>query len=140
MIAVDACVAIKWLLPEQGSDEARRLLTQGDRLIAPSLATVEVLGAISRKYRENAITDQHAHSLRTGWERMLARGDLVLQETESVLEKAFNLSLTIKHALADCTYLALAMDSGADLVTADSAFAKNGGTVYTRIRLLPRPA
>lgn len=50
-IVVDASVAVKWLVAEEGSDVANRLLTDGGDLYAPRLMASEVANALWRKAR-----------------------------------------------------------------------------------------
>ena len=50
-LVVDASVAVKWLVAEDGSDAADRLLTDGDDLYAPRLMTSEVANTLWRKVR-----------------------------------------------------------------------------------------
>lgn len=50
-IVVDASVAVKWLVAEEGSDAADRLLTDGDDLYAPRLMASEVAKTLWRKAR-----------------------------------------------------------------------------------------
>ena len=44
-LVIDASVALKWFVEEQGSDKARGLLSREERLIAPELLLAEVFNA-----------------------------------------------------------------------------------------------
>ena len=50
-LVVDAGVAVKWLVAEEGSDAADRLLANDDDLYAPRLMASEVANALWRKVR-----------------------------------------------------------------------------------------
>ena len=50
-LVVDANVAVKWLIAEEGSDAADRLLANGDDLYAPCLMASEIANALWRKVR-----------------------------------------------------------------------------------------
>ena len=47
-LVVDASVAVKWLIAEEGSDFANRLVELGDDLHAPRLMASEVANALWR--------------------------------------------------------------------------------------------
>ena len=64
-IVVDASVAVKWLVAEEGSDAADRLLTDGDDLYAPRLMASEVANALWRKARLGEIERDQAAVLMT---------------------------------------------------------------------------
>ena len=50
-LGIDAGVAVKWLVAEEGSDTADRLLTNGDDLYAPRLMASKIANALWRKVR-----------------------------------------------------------------------------------------
>ena len=54
-LVVDASVAVKWLIAEDGSDAAALLLMDGDDLHAPRLMASEVANALWRKIRKDEI-------------------------------------------------------------------------------------
>lgn len=137
---VDASVCTKWLLPEQGAAEASSLLRMGDRLIAPDLVNIEVIGAVLRRNRERTLSDEQVGEILTSWGDMLADGSLSLTSNAEVFDRAVSISLKLRHPLKDCLYLALAEQEDADLVTADKQLHERGRTFYTRITLLGRGA
>lgn len=51
MLVIDASVAVKWLVPEVGHEEAGRVLEGRDELIAPSIILMEVHSAILTRER-----------------------------------------------------------------------------------------
>lgn len=116
---VDASVAVKWFVDEEGRDQARLLLGRDHELSAPDLVVVEVLGVLSRKRRASLVSDAQAGAaiddvVRT-FDRIVPASDLAVD--------AFTLAGVLQHSIYDCFYLALARRSGDLLVTADRTFA-----------------
>lgn len=115
---VDASVALKWLVDEEGSDAATALL-DGPALLAPELINVEIANALWRMARVGRITpsdaaDALALFLRLPLRRRVADRDLA--------GEALRLARLLDHPVYDCLYLAQAMDAGAPVVTADRRF------------------
>ncbi len=54
-LVVDASVAVKWLIAEDGSDAAALLLMDGDDLHAPRLMASEVANALWCKIRKGEV-------------------------------------------------------------------------------------
>jgi predicted nucleic acid-binding protein len=118
VIVVDASVAVKWFVAEQGHSSAVTLLDQRQDLIAPDLIFPETVNVLWKKLRKGEITsDQsfHAcHALPEFFERIVATRDLIVE--------AFELAKQIDHSVYDCIYLACAQQQGTKLVTADKKF------------------
>lgn len=136
MIVVDASVAVKWFLPEQGSDKAIALLSAGDALLAPDLIRVEVAAAVTRRARQGDISQADAKETVRLWLDSLAAGVLQLHTTLDDLREAGNLSLQLSHPFQDCLYLALARRTSSRFVTADRKFAERALTVFTAVESL----
>ena len=62
-LVVDASVAVKWLVAEDGSDAARALAAGGDDLHAPRLMASEVANALWRKARLGEIERSDAGAM-----------------------------------------------------------------------------
>lgn len=137
MILVDASLAAKWLLPEQGSDKALELITGRELLAAPALIRIEVLAAITRSARKGLATVSESRDRCQKWLGYLAVETLSLIADESLLNEAIPLALEVKHPLQDCLYLAAARQNDARLVTADRTFYERAGAVYDRVDFLP---
>jgi predicted nucleic acid-binding protein len=114
-LVVDASVAVKWFLPEDGSGDALALKDEGIDLIAPATALYEIYHAVW-------------HADRTGRARgiELARMPELLSKTFSVVAPieplflpAAGLAAGLPHPIYDCLYLALAQREHAAVVTAD---------------------
>ena len=130
-LVVDASVAVKWLVEEEGSDAADRLLTGGDDLHAPRLMASEVANALWRKVRLGEADRGRAGLLAAAMSEMPVRWSA----DETVCADAVRLALALDRPVYDCMYLALAHRLGARMVTADLRFAnalastEHGGTV-----------
>ena len=114
---VDASVAVKWLLPEPGRDEAAKLLDQFESeqidLIAPPLIRIEVANTLSKRCRQHLLDRKIAEALFDSFE---LRTPMLV---ERPLRRALRLSLDLQISLWDSAYLALAMDYRTTLWTAD---------------------
>lgn len=110
---------MKWLVPEEGSDRARMLLTRVD-LVGPTLLHVEVANGLRKKVRRGELAS--APDLRKLVESLA--GLLQTVDETSSLARAISLALRFDHAVYDCVYLAMAEQLGRDLVTADVKFLR----------------
>ena len=130
---VDASVAVKWLVAEQGADVALELATSGQELHAPRLMASEVASTLRRKARSGEIDRGAAVVLLANVPDMPVRWGA----DETVSADAVRLALALDLPVYDCVYLALAHRIGAVLLTADLQFAKalalteHGETVMT---------
>ena len=116
-IVVDASVALKWVLQEDGSDAAERLLDE--ELIAPSLWLVEAGNALWRRSVRGELSAQEAQ------ERLseLFNAPVATVPLEADVAAAVRLAGELGHPVYDCLYLALALREDTYVVTADRRFA-----------------
>ena len=135
-MVVDASVAAKWFMPEEGSGAALQLLNSDTSLAGPSLLRVEVAAAITRKVRLREMEAGDALEAVDSWLLSLARNMVTLYADEADLPAASRLATELKHPLQDCLYLALAIRLETALITADSKFAKRARTAYPNTLLL----
>jgi predicted nucleic acid-binding protein len=112
---VDACVVVKWLIPETFSLDAARLLDDTNELIAPDLLIPEVGNVLWKKIRLREIT------LAEGGEALalFQSAPVKLYECAELLEEAFKIANTSGRSIYDCFYLALAIQEKCQMVTAD---------------------
>lgn len=115
MIVLDASVALKFFLPEVGSDAALRLLTSRLAFAAPDIFPLELLAAVTKYHRRKLITLDEARAI----EAAVGRMAIDLHPWPLLLAPAFELSLLLHHGVYDCLYLALARQLSAPLITAD---------------------
>lgn len=127
---VDASVALKWFVSEEGSTQAATLLAGLDALIAPDLIVAEVVNAAWRAVRAGGMSDvQH--------DRVAARLGAAFDELVplgSLAPRAAVVSRSLDHPAYDCFYLALAETRAARLVTADRRLLGHvAGTQWERL-------
>lgn len=138
MTVIDASVAVKWFVDEEGSPLARNLLeAQQGLLHIPDIFVVEVSAAL---VRNGNIAKADHDKIRAGLHRLIDlidRQALILERTSpGQVIAASIIALDLGHPLRDCIYLALAMELGCDLVTADARFAAKAREVWGRISVL----
>lgn len=115
---IDASVAVKWFAPERGHEAALTLLGTQDRLVAPDLVVAETMHAMRKKLRSGDVTP--SLYVRAGSDLASYFGELV--PSAALVDEATRLSIRLDHGFYDCVYLALAVTSGTNLVTADKIF------------------
>lgn len=136
-IVVDASVALKWVLHEEGSEAAEKLLDE--ELIAPSLWLVEAGNALWRRSTRGEISAAEAQ------ERLseLFNAPVTTVPLEEDVIAAVRLAGELDHPIYDCLYLALAIREGTYVVTADRRFANalsKHPTLSGTVRLLEQVA
>ncbi|QVL30802.1 type II toxin-antitoxin system VapC family toxin [Telmatocola sphagniphila] len=137
MIVVDASVVVKCYLPEVGSAEALSVITGREKLIAPQLLRLEVHSAIIRHYRENALSREEVERHSSAFERhLITRKHVELYPDDNQLSLARKIALDLRHPIQDCLYLALAVEQGASLLTADDKFHSKAGKTFDHVKLL----
>jgi len=117
-VVVDASVAVKWYLEEDHAAPARRLLDGTYELIVPDLFFAEIGNVLWKRWRRGELDDDIIAET-------LAALDRVPCETRSarpLLSGAMALATSLRRTVYDSLYLALAIDTGARLVTADLRF------------------
>lgn len=110
---IDASVAAKWLAPEAGSDRAEMLLDA--ELLAPDLLFAEVANIL---WKKQALSEMDAAAAMAAG-RWLAQVPLAVHDCATLMTAAMELSIRLRHPAYDCFYLALAVQEGCSLITAD---------------------
>ncbi|HYW16238.1 MAG TPA: type II toxin-antitoxin system VapC family toxin [Allosphingosinicella sp.] len=130
-LVIDASVAIKWFVPEAGSEEALALLSR--RLVAPDLFVAETGHLFSKKVRLRELSPLQS---RLAFEEV--RRNVSVFGGAALASAAFELSLALHHSIYDCWYLAGADALGLPFVTADAIVAAKvrASGASTRIYLL----
>ncbi len=128
-LVVDASVACKWLVEEDGSAAAAAVLDGGESLVAPDLIVAEVCNALWRKLRAGEIAAEQAEAGVEGlagfFDDLVASGRLAV--------RAFAIAQALRHPVHDCFYLALAEHGDTRLVTADAALlGRLAGTAWAQ--------
>jgi predicted nucleic acid-binding protein len=120
----DASVAIKWFVPENYSAEARRWrLVPGDGH-APAFFELEFANILWKKVRRAEITRKDADDVLA----QLPAIPLLRHSDGPLLLSSFDLADRTGRTVYDCMYLALAVQLGATLVTADDRFVNSLAT------------
>lgn len=114
-LVIDASVALKWFVNEDGSVQAAALLAGPDLLIAPDLILAEVGNAAWKADRNGTM---HPEQFDHAAARLPAAFD-ELTPLAALSRRAGAIALVLDHPVYDCCYLALAEARGATLVTAD---------------------
>ena len=138
MIVVDASVGVKWLVAEVSSDIADDFLAKNrGELVAPAFFAIEVASALVRKANEEKASRKGSEAGLTSLGEILGTAIVATRQTSlAQLSDAAQLALDLGHPLKDCIYLALAMELGCDLVTADARFAAKARGVWAGVRVL----
>jgi len=117
---VDASVAVKWLIPEEHSECAMKLLDdwfeEGLELNAPELLRLEVTNALT-KYVERRVID--AEKAQEGFEIFREIMLSYVEEDWPLIEDALKASMSTGLSIYDAVYFALAKRLEATLITAD---------------------
>jgi predicted nucleic acid-binding protein len=132
-LVVDASVALKWFVAEDGSDVAVALL-DGEALIAPDLVLAEVCNAAWKSLRRGEIDHAQFDEVATDLTQVFQR----LVTLDRLVRPAAALARDLDHPIYDCFYLALAEAEDAPLVTADRRLVAALGTtpLAARVRSL----
>jgi predicted nucleic acid-binding protein len=123
---IDASVAAKWCLPAASEPllrEANELLRQqvnGEvQFVVPDLFWAEIGNVLWKAVRVGrcgrASAEMSLH--------LLKRQRLPTFSSESLVEQALAIALTFERSAYDSIYVALALDTGAQLITADEKLA-----------------
>lgn len=135
-LIVDASVVGKWLLPEPDSDKARRLFQSWNEgqveLAAPALLSAEVGNMLWKRVVRGFLPRGDAATLF----RDFSEFGLALSPIEALARAALELSLAHGHPFYDCLYVALALESRCDLVTADERLVRSFQLKSITIHLL----
>lgn len=131
-IVIDASVALKWVIEEQGSDAA--LALHDERMTAPSIWLAEAGNALWKHVRLGELTPEGAQGRFT----LLQRASVRKTPIEEDAGAALRIASALNHPIYDCLYLAAAARQDAVVVTADVRFAARvrDSEFRDRLRLL----
>ncbi|HEX3916457.1 MAG TPA: type II toxin-antitoxin system VapC family toxin [Caulobacteraceae bacterium] len=117
-VIVDASVAIKWVMVEDGSDAANSLVT-AENLAAPELLFAECANVLWTKVRRGHLSPQLAKHALTVIDSIPIRAVPIRQHFAAALA----IALELDRSAYDSLYLAVALAERATLITADVKFA-----------------
>ena len=115
MRVIDASVACKWLVEEEGSGKAAKLLGAGEGLVAPDLVVAEVASALWKKLQAGQITSSQA---RAGVAELSSFFDELVPGFR-LAPRSLAIAEGLRHSVYDCFYVALAELRNSRLITAD---------------------
>ena len=133
-VVVDASVAIKWFVPEDGHEAARALLKPGMLLCAPDLIISETCNIGWKKARLGDMVPDDvralAASLHRSFDELVSGGRLSA--------RAVDIAMALDHPVYDAFYVALAERRSVPLITADGKLVSRvAGTSWEHlVRLL----
>jgi predicted nucleic acid-binding protein len=119
---VDASIAVKWVVEEDGTPQALALRRQA-KLIAPELLVAECANILWKKARKRELSIDDALFAA----RLLQAADIELLPTRSLLETGTRIAIELDHPAYDCLYLAVAVENGCRFITADESLVRKLG-------------
>jgi predicted nucleic acid-binding protein len=132
-LVIDASVAIKWVMPEQGADRAAALRAQPDELIAPTLIAAEIGSVMRRRAAAEELTTREALDAAEIATALISR----MIPIPELASRALELAIQLRHPIYDCFYLALAERENVPLISADKKLIAVGKRVKgTEVRIL----
>jgi predicted nucleic acid-binding protein len=118
VIVVDASVAVKWFVFEEGHLSAVGLLEQNQVLVAPDLIFSETANVLWKKLRKGEVTVDQAEAAC----RALPDFFQGVISSSWLSAEAVAFANRLNHSVYDCIYLACSEQLAAKLVTADKRF------------------
>jgi predicted nucleic acid-binding protein len=115
---IDACVAIKWFLPENKFKKAGEILSSFNRMIIPDLFLIEFDAIVTKKVRQRLV--EQSDAVQMIQEIRNIPFDVVPYKLVSKM--AFDLSSALPITQYDACYLAAAIEYDEIVVTADKRF------------------
>jgi predicted nucleic acid-binding protein len=113
-LVVDASIAAKWFVEEEGREQALQVLDLAERQ-APDLIVAEVANVVWKKAVRGQVTDAQGRAICAALPGYFE----TLHASDALAESALAIGLALRHPVYDCLYLACALRLGSRLVTAD---------------------
>lgn len=115
---IDACVAIKWFLPEDKFKEASKLLHGFNRMIVPDLFFIEFDAIVTKKVRQRLVEPSDSYKLFNEIRNL----PLDVVPYSMISKIALDLSVTLPITQYDACYLSVAIGYNQRVYTADQRF------------------
>lgn len=121
-LVIDASVAVKWVVEEEGTQAALALRGQ-TKLIAPELLVAECANILWKKIQRNELSQDEGFLAA----KLLQGADVELLPMRSLLHVATRMAVDLNHPAYDCVYLALATEYDCQFATADERLLRKLG-------------
>lgn len=128
LVVVDASVAAKWFLPENGetlADRALALLNKYDKkevqFVVPDLFYAEIASAIWKAVRAGRVPGAFGDQALA----LLTQREFATVPSLKLLDKAFQIATAFERTVYDSIYVALAVQTNSQLITADERLANS---------------
>jgi predicted nucleic acid-binding protein len=128
---VDATVAIKWLVPSDQSDLARRFWNR--KLSAPDTIVAETVNALWKYVAKFELTADEARRAAS----FFPDDAMTLMPSQPLMQRALDFALVLRVPVYSCLYLATAWLLERPLITADTDLVKRVGAAETERSTLP---
>ena len=127
-LVIDASVAVKWVVSENGSRQAELLLDHN--LVAPDLLFAECANILWKKVRRGELIKEEAAIAA----QTLEAAHLTVVSVKQYIGFATAIAVELDHPAYDAVYLALAEALGLRYVTADGRLIRKLGQGNSRFR------
>jgi predicted nucleic acid-binding protein len=121
-LVIDASVAVKWVVEEEGTRQALALRGR-TKLIAPELLIAECANILWKKIQRKELSRDEGFLAA----RLIQAADVELLPMRSLLDVAARMAADFDHPAYDCVYLALAAENDCQFVTADERLVRKLG-------------
>lgn len=120
ILVVDASVAVKWFVEEEGRADALAVLRCNADVVVPDLFFAEFANVLWKKSRKGEVGIQQAA------QAISCVGQFVNHAMKSadLIERFFQWAQKLDHSVYDCLYLTCAETEGSKFVTADEHFVR----------------
>ena len=119
-LVLDASVAAKWLFLEKESEHAERLIEEITFFFVPLLFPIEMDSIITKRVRRKELDVSQAGEKREQVRKLPYK----VTWTENINKLSFELAISLPITFYDASYLAVAIENHAVLITADRRLAK----------------
>ncbi|MEE8562589.1 MAG: type II toxin-antitoxin system VapC family toxin [Alphaproteobacteria bacterium] len=114
-LIIDASVAVKWFVREDGHGDALELLDRAEDLHAPDLILSEAANTAWKKCRRGELARDQAEAIATALPHYFSR----IWPSRGLIARALDLALALDHPVYDGLYLACAEAADGTLISAD---------------------
>jgi predicted nucleic acid-binding protein len=128
VVIVDASVAVKWFLPENGESLVNQAIALLDayeeekvQFVVPDLFYVEIASAIWKAVRTGRVSRAFADRALV----LVHQREFPTVAALKLLDEAFQIASNHGRTVYDCLYVALAIQTNSQLITADERLANS---------------